>query len=212
MLEPAKLASLVSAKVCHDFADTLNAIVPGLDLLMNSPLAEKYPDEVSLISQGVEKARAKLAFFRFALQDADGASDASLEDARETALLLYKQFKPDLHWNAAPTRMPLAAVRVVLNLLYIAADSAPRGSVTLESSTGEVRIIADSPKAKMKPATAAGLRGDPPEGGFDSRSIHPALTGYFARQAGLELLARESEDRVEIVVRGPSIQTISAAA
>jgi hypothetical protein len=32
------------------------------------------------------------------------------------------------------------------------------------------------------------------------------LTGILARQAGVELLAREGEERVELVVRAPAIR------
>ena len=74
------------------------------------------------------------------------------------------------------------------------------------------RIAAVGPRAKFKPASAAALRGDTPEGDLDGRSIQPALTGLMAREAGVELTVRESEDRVDFTVHSAALRTISAAA
>jgi histidine phosphotransferase ChpT len=212
MIGAQRLAALISAKLCHDFAEPLNALVPGLDLLQQSPLAQKSPDAVSLIEQGVEKAKAKLNFFRLALTDAHPEAEAALEDIRETALALFAQLKSELVWRAPPVALSNAATRVVLNLLLIAADCAPRGVVEIDASAGEVSIAAVGPRAKFKPASAAALRGDTPEGDLDGRSIQPALTGLMARVAGIELAVRESEDRVDFTVRSAALRTISAAA
>jgi histidine phosphotransferase ChpT len=212
MIEAQKMAALVSAKLCHDFAEPLNALVPGLDLLKQSPLAEKCPDAVSLLEQGVEKAKAKLAFFRLAFTDSHPDAEVSLDDMREVASALYAQLKPELAWRAPPLALPNAGARVVLNLLLIAADCAPRGAVEIDASAGEVRIAATGPRAKLKPGSAAALRGETPDDGLDGRSIQPALTSLMAREAAIDLSFSENEDRVDFVARSAAFRTISAAA
>jgi len=47
----------------------------------------------------------------------------------------------------------------------------------------------------------AGLAGELPEGGFDGRSVQPYLAFITAAGARAELAARESEERVELIVR-----------
>jgi len=211
-MDAAKMAVLVNQKLCHDFAEPLNAIVTGLDLLESAALAEKNPDAFSLLEQGVAKAKAKLTFFRYALDDSGAEDEGNLSEVRDTIAPLYEQLRPDLHWKAPAMTLPKPALRVIINLLLIAADAAPRGIVEVEASAGEVRIIASGPKSKMKPTSAAALRGEPVDGEYDSRSILPGLAGLLARRSGIELAARESEDRVELIARSPAFRLMSAAA
>ncbi|NWG52644.1 MAG: hypothetical protein HXY28_02890 [Hydrogenophilaceae bacterium] len=212
MIDAAKMAVLVNQKLCHDFAQPLNALVTGLDLLRSAGLAERAPDAMSLLEQGVAKHQATLQFFRYALDDSGDASDGGLDDLRETADLLYAQLRPDLRWSAPPMAMPKPALRVIMTLLHIAADAAPRGAVEVDAGPGEVRIIASGPKSKLKPDSAAALRGEPLEGEYNGRSILPGLAGQLARRHGIEIAMRESEDRVEIIVRSPAFRAVSAAA
>ena len=48
----------------------------------------------------------------------------------------------------------------------------------------------------VQSATAAALRGETPADGFSGPIVHPLLTGILARQAGVELLAREAPDEI----------------
>jgi histidine phosphotransferase ChpT len=73
---------------------------------------------------------------------------------------------------------------------------------------GEVRIVAEGLKAKLKPDTAFALRGETPETGFQGYSVQPAITFIIARQCGAEVLTRESVEKVEFVVQSPRIQVI----
>jgi hypothetical protein len=75
-----------------------------------------------------------------------------------------------------------------------------------------VRIAATGPRAKLKPASAAALRGETPDDGLDGRSIQPALASLMAREAAIALSFSESEDRVDFVARSAAFRTISAAA
>lgn len=212
MIDAQRMAVLVNQKLCHDFAEPLNALMTGLDLLKDSPLAAKNADAMSLIEQGVEKAKAKLLFFRFALEGSGAGEEAALEDVREMATDLYRQLRPELNWNTPAVALPKPSLRVILGLLFLAADAAPRGAVEITAANGEIKIVSSGPRSKMKPSTAAALRGEPEEGEYDSRSILPGLIGMFARQESIDLVLRETADRVEIIARSPQFRAISAAA
>jgi len=66
---------------------------------------------------------------------------------------------------------PRTALKIVLNLLFIAADCLPKGGVVrVEASQspdmGEIRIIATGVRARLKPETTLCLAGEAPEDGF----------------------------------------------
>lgn len=213
MLDGSRMASLVTSKVCHDMLGPMSAMLQGLDMLRASDVGAKNAEALSLIEQSANKVWAKLDFFRNALAGGiDGDGEAGLDSVRETAVRLYSALKPTLEWDPPAVTMPRAALKVFLNLLFLAAECLPRGgTVSIEASSingeGEVRIVAQGPRAGMRPETAAALSGQSPEGGFAATNVLPALTGLLARQAGLAYFARESgPDRIELVVRAASIR------
>ncbi|MGE0597443.1 MAG: histidine phosphotransferase family protein [Hyphomonadaceae bacterium] len=206
MIENTQLTALVASRICHDMVEPMSAIIQGLEMIKGADGKTLDPDALSLLDNGVGKAWAKLEFFRFALAGAMAEGDSQLEEGREVAHKLYGALKPELRWNAPSVAMPRPAVRVIVNLLLIANECLPRGGtveLTAEKAgeAGEVRVTATGPRAKLREATAAALKGDAPEGGLSGHTIQPALTGLLARQGGVELLARESEERVELIAR-----------
>lgn len=208
MMEGSHLAALVASRVCHDLVEPMSAIIQGMEMLKHAEANGRNADALALVEHGVTKAWAKLEFFRFAFAGAHVQGDGELEEARATAERLYASLKPAFEWGAPRVAMPRAAVRVVMNLLMIANECLPRGGVVrLEAGPGdegtEIRIVAEGPRVRLKPETAAGLRGEAPEEGFQGHTIQPVLTGLLARQAGVELAARESPERVELIARSP---------
>ena len=65
-------------------------------------------------------------------------------------------------------------------------------------------MTAKGPRAKLREATATALRGD--EGELSGHTIQPTLTGLLARQGGVELSARESEEQVQLIARSPAFK------
>lgn len=210
MIENTRLTALVASRICHDMVEPMSAIIQGLEMIKGAD-GKTDPDALSLLDHGVGKAWAKLEFFRFALAGAVAEGDSELEEGRAVAFKLYGVLKAELIWNAPPVAMPRPAVRVVVNLLLIANECLPRGGtveVTAEKwgEGGEVRIIATGPRAKLREATAIALKGEAPDDGLSGHTIHPALTGLLARQGGVELMARESPECVELIARSAAFK------
>lgn len=205
MIENTKLTALVASRICHDMVEPMSAIIQGLEMLKGAD-GKIDPDALSLLDNGVAKAWAKLEFFRFALAGAVAEGDSELEEGRAVAVKLYGVLKPELIWSAPAVKMPRPAVRVIVNLLLIANECLPRGGtveVTAEKhgQGGEVIVTAKGPRAKLREATSIALRGDSPDSDLSGHTIQPALTSLLARQGGVELTTRESEERVELIAR-----------
>jgi histidine phosphotransferase ChpT len=209
MIENTKLTALVASRICHDMVEPMSAIIQGLEMIKDGD-GKLDPDALSLLDSGVGKAWAKLEFFRFAMAGAVAEGDSELEEGRAVAIKLYSVLKPELVWSAPAVAMPRPAVRVIVNLLLIANECLPRGGtveLTAEKAAegGEIRVIATGPRAKLREATAAALRGEN-EAELSGHTIQPTLTGLLARQGGVELSAREGEERVELIARSPNFR------
>ena len=208
MIENTKLTALVASRICHDMVEPMSAIIQGLEMIKDGD-GKPDPDALSLLDHGVGKAWAKLEFFRFAMAGAVAEGDSELEEGRAVAIKLYSVLKPELVWSAPAVAMPRPAVRVIVNLLLIANECLPRGgkveiTAAKQADGGEVVVTATGPRAKLREATAQALRGEGEE--LTGHTIQPTLTGLLARQGGVELTARESEEKIELIARSPAFK------
>jgi histidine phosphotransferase ChpT len=208
MIDNTKLTALVASRICHDMVEPMSAIIQGLEMIKGAD-GKTDPDALSLLDHGVGKAWAKLEFFRFAMAGAMAEGDSELEEGRAVAVKLYSVLKPELVWSAGAVAMPRPAVRVVVNLLLIANECLPRGGTVEVTATktadgGEVVITATGARAKLREATGAALRGEGDE--LTGHTIQPTLTGLLARQGGVTLSARESEEKVELIARSAAFK------
>lgn len=208
MIENTKLTALVASRICHDMVEPMSAIIQGLEMIKSGD-GKTDPDALSLLDHGVGKAWAKLEFFRFAMAGATAEGDSELEEGRAVAFKLYSVLKPELVWSAPAVQMPRPAVRVIVNLLLIANECLPRGgkvelTAAKHGEGGEIVVTATGPRAKLREATALALRGDGAE--LSGHTIQPTLTSLLARQGGVDLSARESEEKVEFIARSAAFK------
>ncbi|MBU6371930.1 MAG: hypothetical protein KJS97_04315 [Alphaproteobacteria bacterium] len=211
MLDNSRMAALVASKVCHDIVSPMSMLMQGVEMLRDADPAGRNAEAIGLIEQCMTKAFARLDFYRQAVADGLGSEgEAKLVEARATAERLYGTVKPALEWTVDDVAAPRLGLKIVLNLLFIAADCLPKGgTVRVEASRagqiGELRIVATGPRAKLKAETSACLAGEAPPDGFQPYNLVPTLTGLLARQAQITLLAREGEERIELVMQSPRI-------
>ncbi len=209
MIENTKLTALVTSRICHDMVEPMSAIIQGLEMIKSDADGKPDPDALSLLDNGVGKAWAKLEFFRFAMGGALAEGDSELEEGRAVANKLFGVLKPELVWSAPAVAMPRPAVRVIVNLLLIANECLPRGG-TVEISAeklpegGEVIVTAKGPRAKLREATGLALKGEGEE--LTGHTIQPTLTGLLARQGGVEISAKESEECVQLIARSAAFK------
>ena len=206
MIENTRLTALVASRICHDMVEPMSAIIQGLEMIKGAD-GKTDPDALSLLDHGVGKAWAKLEFFRFAMAGAVAEGDSTIDEGREVAIKLYSVLKAELKWSVPAIAMPRPAVRVIVNLLLIANECLPRGGVVeVTGKAGEVIITATGPRAKLREATAVALKGDAGDEHLSGHTIQPTLTGLLARQGGVELSARESEEKIEFIARSEAFK------
>jgi histidine phosphotransferase ChpT len=207
LIDTPTLVALVSSRICHDLVSPVAALTTALDILDDDHGADMRDQAMELIRNSALQAGVKLEFMRATFGAGTiGSGDFDLGDVKALSHRFFATQKPELLWNLGVQIVPRPAARLLMNLLLVGLDCLPRGG-TLEVSGSQegdrlsLSVLAVGTRASLKPAVRAALAGEMPEGGFDGRSIQPYLAFLAASGSRAELAARESDERVEIIVR-----------
>jgi histidine phosphotransferase ChpT len=206
-IDNATLVALVSSRICHDLISPIGALTTALDILDDDHGADMREQAMELIRTSAWQAGVKLEFMRATFGAGTiGVGSSELGEVRKLSERFFATQKSELVWSLALTQVPRAAARLLMNLLLVGLDCLPRGGVVEVTGSQEgdrlnLSVCATGTRANIKPAVRASLAGETPEGGFDGRSIQPYLAFLAASGSRAELAARESDERVEIIVR-----------
>ncbi len=189
------LAALLCSRVCHDLISPVGAIVNGIEVMEEDKDEETKTFALDLIKKSAYQASAKLQFCRLAFGAAGSASaQIDLGDAEKAARGLFEDGKTTFAWNLPRLLLAKNRVKLLLNMLLIAAGTISRGgTLTVDPVPGGEGIAgfvvtASGLNARLNPATAELLAGGPSHA-VDAHAIQPLYAGILARECGLTLSA-----------------------
>jgi histidine phosphotransferase ChpT len=205
-LEGLDLAALVASRVCHDVISPVGAIVNGLELMEDGADQATTELALDLIRKSAKTASARLQFCRIAFGAAGSAGSAiDTRDAHQVATNFLNDDRTTIDWHIPPAYLPKNRVKLLLNLLMLAAGAIPRGGVIKVEMTGEgdtagFAILVTGLNARVPPHAVELLAGIPAneQGTIDAHAIQPYYAGLLARAAGMTVRIEKVEDRVEI--------------
>jgi histidine phosphotransferase ChpT len=207
LIDAATLVALVSSRICHDLVSPVAALTTALDILDDDHGADMREQAMELIRTSSKQAAVKLEFMRATFgAGTTGVGTYDLSELKGLTMRFMESQKPELTWDLQLDSAPRAAARILMNLILVGLDSLPRGGSLVVSGSQDgdrlsLSVTASGLRAALKPAVRAGLAGELPEGGFDGRSVQPYLAFLTASSARAELAARESSERIELIVR-----------
>lgn len=215
----AELAALLSSRVCHDIAGPTSAMGAALSVLDDESAADMRDDAIDLLRTGAKQIRAKLEYARVCFGAAGSrAGVVSLLELKNLAEPMFEDSRPDLVWVTAEGDISKSAARVLLNLIWIAVDSLPRGGeVKIEASASadggaRLQLRAEGKRLRLDESYQKAMRGERPEDGYDGRSVQPYYAGLIARESGGRAEARMDDERVELLALiGPETDSVIAA-
>ena len=198
------LAALLCSRVCHDLISPVGAIVNGVEVLEDDKDEETRTFALDLIKKSARQASAKLQFCRLAF-GAAGSAGAQIEtgDAEKAARGLLEDEKLKVTWNLPRELKPKNQVKLLLNMLLIAAGAIPRGgTVTIDPIEGSpgFRLTAAGLNPRLTPTTTELLAGSPAQP-VDAHGIQPFYTGLLARDCGLAVSAAAEAESVVLTAR-----------
>lgn len=203
-LEALDLAALLCSRVCHDIISPVGAIINGLEVLDEDNGEEMRDFAFGLIRRSAAQASAKLQFARLAFGAAGSAgAEIDLADAEKVARGYMQGEKAAFDWEAPRVLMPKNLVKLVLNLLLLAAHSIPRGGnikVVVEGHAPPRFVIrATGPSARIPVAFEKLVPGNIADLTVDAQSVQAYYTGALARACGMTIAATMEGDTVSVI-------------
>ena len=175
------LAALLCSRVCHDLISPVGAIVNGVEVLEEDKDEETQTFALELIKKSARNASARLQFCRLAF-GAAGSAGAQIETG---------DAETKITWNLPRELKPKNQVKLLLNMLIVAAGTIPRGGMlTVDPVHGGpgFRITASGLNARVTAVVAELLGGNPTQT-VDAHGIQPFYTGILARDCGWAVTA-----------------------
>jgi len=144
------LAALLGSRICHDLISPLGAIGNGVELLAMDGAASG--PELSLISESVDNANARIRFFRVAF----GAAAAGQQVARREIISILSDYQKsarvNIGWEVAqdPPRQRTKLAFLLLQCLEVAMPYG--GKVTISEKPGRWTVQGTGDKLRIDPA------------------------------------------------------------
>jgi histidine phosphotransferase ChpT len=219
-LEALDLAALLCSRVCHDLISPSGAIVNGLEVLEESTDEETKSFALDLIKKSARTASARLQFCRIAFGAAGSATaQVDLGDAENVARGFIEDDKIKLSWNLSSALLPKNRVKLLLNMILVAAQSIPRGGIVAVEGDGPpeamtFKISARGLNARIPQAVPALLAGFPERGVVDAHAIQPFYAGLLGRASGLAVSIEAEGDAIVVAARALAapVSAVPAAA
>jgi histidine phosphotransferase ChpT len=194
----ANLAGVVCARICHDLANPVGAIVNGADLVREVGLADAAR-ELALLDQSAQRAAALLTLHRLAFGSRrDQGTALDLSQLHGHIIKVLSGPRVSLTWNASRNREVSGAEARLITLMALAGRAmlGMTGELTVtcpDTAALAVSIAAKGPKAAVTAPQRDWLTGSS-EALPDSRQIEFALipAALADARARLEIL---EEDR-----------------
>jgi len=199
-LEGLDLAALLCSRVCHDLISPVGAIANGLEVMEEGKDEETSKFAMDLIKKSARTASAKLQFCRIAF-GAAGSAGAQIDtgDAEKVTRGLMEDEKTRVSWNLPRVLLAKNRVKLLLNMMLLAAQAIPRGGQLTVDPVGQgdtmgFKVTSTGTNAKIPQAIPPLLAGGSAEHPIDAHAIQPFYTGLLAKNCGLGVaMALEGE-------------------
>jgi histidine phosphotransferase ChpT len=202
-LDALDLAALLCSRLCHDLISPVGAIVNGLEVLEDDNDEETKTFALDLIKKSARVASARLQFCRLAF-GAAGSSGAMIDlgDAEAVARGFLEDDKLRLGWQLPREMLPKNRVKLLLNLLILAAQTIPRGGALTVQPIGAgdtmgFRITAGGLNARIPQPLPGLVSGEGSGQAIDAHAIQPFYAGLLARSCKMAVaIALDGENVV----------------
>ena len=206
-LESLDLAALLCSRVCHDLISPVGAIMNGLEVMEDVKDEETSKFAMDLIKKSAKTASAKLQFCRLAF-GAAGSAGAQIDtgDAEKVVRGLMEDEKTKISWNVPRILMAKNRVKLLLNMLLLAAQAIPRGGQLTVNPVGEgdamgFRISVTGTNAKIPQSIPPLLAATPSDHAIDAHAIQPFYTGMLAKTCGLSVSMAPEGDAIVVAAQ-----------
>ncbi|MEL6204831.1 MAG: histidine phosphotransferase family protein [Pseudomonadota bacterium] len=194
-IEDVDLCALIGSRICHDLVSPVGAIGNGVELLGMSGEPSTGP-ELSLISDSVGNAQARLRFYRVAFGQAGDDQDLGRTEVLTILTELYRGARLRVHWSVDEGR-PRREVKLAFLLLLCLESAMPYGGqVHISRSRDGWRFQGDAEKMRADPALWEGLSAGTVPAPLRPSQVHFGLVPNVVRRLRGSLSVTRTESRI----------------
>jgi len=195
-VSPRNLTELIGSRICHDLISPLGAISNGVELISMS--GDISGPEMSLISQSVESANAKIRYFRIAFGAA--GPDQRVGKSEITNILrdvsrggrMVTDWQPDGELMRQP-------VKLAFLLLQCFETAMPWGGKITVSVVGDQwAIYGQADQMKIDADLWRALSQTDSQARLEAANVHFALAPLTAEAIGRQLSVETSENSARV--------------
>ena len=203
-----QLATLVAAKLCHDFASPASAIGQGLSLLDDPSMQDMREDAISLIRDSAKKMQALIEFGRVAYGASASAENFDSQTLKTLSDNLLGGGRATLDWQVPPMTLSKPRARALLNMTYVAMQALPTGGtarITARAAADGLILqsVSEGPRARLKPEASEGVRGLPLTEGLSGQWTQPYWLWLTITDVGGQLDVQEAEGQISLTAAMP---------
>lgn len=191
-----ELNSLVGSRICHDLISPLGAIGNGVELLSMSGVGAA--PEMSLITESVESANARIRFFRIAYGAANLDSRIGQAELKGVLSDLYRGNRLNVDWRIGED-VPRAEAKLAFLLLQCMESAFPWGGKIQVTRSGETwNIFGQAERVKIDQPFWDLLVDDRKEAEITASNVHFALIQPAARHVKRRVTTNISDSTLSI--------------
>ncbi len=180
-LETADLTALIGSRICHDLISPVGAISNGMELLQLE--AGNTTPEMTLITQSVANASARIRFFRIAFGEAAPGQTVSQTEVRSILSDLQAGGRLTFEWSGTNDLSRQTAKLTFLMILCLESALPYGGTVAFDGGDMQARLVGRSPRARIDEGLWEILRDGMTPPGITPSQVHFALlAAEMARQ------------------------------
>jgi len=191
------LAALIGSRICHDLISPLGAIGNGVELLS---LACKPSEEVTLISESVANAAARIRFFRVAY----GASVQDQHIARNEFLSILQDYQSSNRvqiYSTAGENLPRAIAKLILLLVQCFETAMPfGGTIRISQEDERWKVSGCAEKLRVNSDLWEMLSTTPGNGDVRPADVQFAIVPQVVSELGRSLTLKICDQGIDVIV------------
>ena len=201
-----RLAELLAARLCHEMSGPAGTLAGAIDIARSQP--DMAAEALEIAADAAAALAARLRLLRAAW--AGGAEATDPIGLRALCAGLPRHVRADLDGVSPHAQFAAPCVRVLLNLLLLAAEGLPKGGLVAvsEAAPDAVLVVLRGQDAAWPPGLAAWMADAAPAWraaeSAGPRALQGPLTALLAHAAGLRLsfaFAGETEAAPPVLLR-----------
>lgn len=194
--DAVELNALIGSRICHDLISPLGAIGNGVELLTMSGMAAA--PEMTLISESVENASARIRFFRIAFGAAAPEAMIGNAEVRRVLADLYRGNRIRVDWKIAEDTLRLEA-KLAFLILQCFESAFPWGGKVAVTRTDRVWSVHGTADRMKADEALWRLLSDPRASAeVTASNVHFALVAPTAQAAGRTVRPRTNGSSISV--------------